>query len=270
MNYDLDIVQDDAIDHETVSTGRLMSLRNMPNYHRTIKRADWEGKNKLATVQAQAPLPLANPKRQQDQEQPRAQDQWQRVMPPHPNNFRVSPGRGRVGNHSRKQLDQRALGLFEAARSSDRTFVSNEKAPEVIIRHENANHLSGVLNFFNTEAKNPQRSTSHDAEFDSQFKHQANEFNQRSARIMPGATQNIEYVALATPARDFQAGQVASEAAHQLHDASYSQLLNASQLNRDGAIDHSVQRRQVQAFEPALVRIVKYRQTEYDMDENQS
>lgn len=46
LNYDLDIVQDDAIDHETVSMGRLMSLRNMPNYHRTIKRADWGSKAK--------------------------------------------------------------------------------------------------------------------------------------------------------------------------------------------------------------------------------
>ena len=51
LNYDLDIVPDDAIDHEMVSTGRLMGLRNMPNYHRTIKRADWDGKNKLVTAE---------------------------------------------------------------------------------------------------------------------------------------------------------------------------------------------------------------------------
>ena len=47
LNYDLDIVPDDAIDHETVSMNRLMSLRNMPSYNRTIKRADWGGRDKI-------------------------------------------------------------------------------------------------------------------------------------------------------------------------------------------------------------------------------
>lgn len=79
-------------------------------------------------------------------------------MPPHPNKFRVqSPGRGRATDVDKQAMNQRTLGLFEAARSTDKTFVSNEKAPEVIIRHENNHHLSAVLNYFNTEAKNPNR-----------------------------------------------------------------------------------------------------------------